>query len=256
MTRGRPSALFSGQVALVGAGPGDPELLTVQALKLIQNATLVVADRLVSQEILDLVTCELKIAKKRPGCAEEAQREINGWVIDAVKSGGRVVRLKIGDPFLFGRAGEEVLEFRKCGVEPIIATGISSSYSAPLAANIPLTHRGVSNQVTICTGYGREASAVPLPEYRENSTLVFLMAVGRISAIASELIASGYPVDTPVGIVEKATTPAQRTIRGTLIDIGELARKHKAQAPSTIVVGAVVDVLESRGEVEEGYIRV
>ncbi len=148
-----------GKIYMVGAGPGDPDLLTVQAHRLLKEAELVVADRLVSPEILSLITCDIKIARKRPGCAEDAQREIYKWVKDGVNKGKTVVRLKIGDPFLFGRGGEEYLYFRnKLQVTPIVATGISSSFSAPLSASIPLTHRGTSNQVLICTGYGKDSS--------------------------------------------------------------------------------------------------
>ena len=152
-----------GRVSLVGSGPGDPDLLTVQAMKLIQEADLVVSDRLVSNDILNLVQGELKIANKKPGCAEMAQEEIYRWVCEGVKEGKNVVRLKIGDPYLFGRGGEEVLFFREhLQVEPFVSAAVSSSFSAPLAAGIPLTHRGLSNQVLISTGYGKEGVACEL----------------------------------------------------------------------------------------------
>lgn len=231
------------QVSLVGAGPGDPSLLTVQAISLINNASLVIADRLISQEILDLVKCELRIANKKPGCADEAQEEIYKWVKEAIEENRNVVRLKIGDPFLFGRGGEEFLEFRTYGVEPVIAPGISSSYCAPLSANIPLTHRGISNQVLITTGYGKDSAVVDVPPYSSDRTLVLLMAVGRIAEIARRLIQVGYPAVTPVAIVERATTPLQRTLYGTLETIGGVAERESAKAPATIVVGDVVHVL-------------
>lgn len=230
-------------VALVGAGPGDPSLLTLQAVDLINKADLVIADRLISKEILQLITCELRVANKQPGCAEEAQDEIFRWCKEAVDADKNVVRLKIGDPFLFGRGGEEVLEFRKWGIEPLIAPGISSSYSAPLAAHIPLTHRGTSNQVLISTGYGKDSSTVDLPAYSSDRTVVLLMAVGRIADIAKQLMADGYPASLPVAIVERATTPSQRTLIGTLETIGEIAVLESARAPATIVIGAVVHVL-------------
>ena len=119
---------------------------------MIKNAQLVISDRLVDPKLLEIVECELKIARKKPGCADEAQDEIYAWVKEALDEGKNVVRLKIGDPFLFGRGGEEIIEFRKYGVEPIVAPGISSSYCAPLIAGIPLTHRGVSSQVIVSTG--------------------------------------------------------------------------------------------------------
>jgi uroporphyrin-III C-methyltransferase len=238
----------SGSIALVGAGPGDPDLLTVQAIKMIKQASLVISDRLVSKEILDLVECELRIARKRPGCAEEAQDEIYEWTKEAILEGKNVVRLKIGDPFLFGRGGEEVLEFRKLGVEPVVVPGVSSSYAAPLVGNIPLTHRGVSNSVLITTGYGRDSTVVEVPEYRADRTVVLLMAVGRIAEIASNMTAAGYPSDTPVAIIEKATTPEQRTLTGTLETIAYVAKRDEAKAPSTIIVGEVVNVLRGGKE--------
>lgn len=236
-----------GTIALVGAGPGDPNLLTLQAIKLLNNASLVIADRLISPEILQLVTCELKVARKLPGCAEEAQEEIYEWVYDAVSNGRNVVRLKIGDPFLFGRGGEEVLKFRSMfNIEPIIAPGISSSYAAPLAAGIPLTHRGVSNQVLITTGYGKDAEVMDIPEYNDDRTIVMLMAVGRIDEISRNMtLYKGYPSSTPVAIIEKATTPLQRTLIGDLQSIGDIAKVNQAKAPATIVVGKVVHSLIS-----------
>jgi len=236
-----------GQLSLVGAGPGDPDLLTVQALRLIKGASLVVADRLISPEILSLVDCELRIAEKRPGCAEEAQEQLYEWVEAALQQGRNVVRLKIGDPLLFGRGGEEILHFRKMGVDAIVAPGISSSYCAPSAALIPLTHRGVSNQVLISTGYGKSSSVVDIPPYVSDRTVVLLMAVGRLSEIAANMTSPhlGYPPSTPVAIVERATMPQQRTIVGTLETIGRLAKEHGAVAPACVVVGDVCTVLRS-----------
>ena len=223
-----------GSVSLVGAGPGDPDLLTVQALRLLNQASLVISDRLVSKEILQMITCEVRIAKKRPGCAEEAQEEIYQWTKDAVLAGRNVVRLKIGDPFLFGRGGEEVLEFRKLGVEPLLVPGVSSAYAAPLSAKIPLTHRGVSNSVLISTGYGKNEAVIEIPEYSADRTVVLLMAVGRIEEIARNMTIVGYPKTTPVAIIEKATTPLQRTLTGTLETIGLIAKKEGATAPGKL----------------------
>lgn len=234
-----------GTIALVGAGPGDPNLLTLKALNVLKKADLVIADRLISQEILDMITCELLIAKKRPGCADEAQDEIYQWVHDAVIKGKNVVRLKIGDPLLFGRGGEEILEFRqKLGINPMIVPGISSSYAAPLSAGIPLTHRGVSSQVLISTGYGKNLSYVDIPEYHADRTIVLLMAVGRIGEIANNMTSiMGYPIDTPVAIIEKATTINQRIILGSLKNISSIAIEEQAKAPATIIIGEVVNVL-------------
>jgi uroporphyrin-III C-methyltransferase len=240
-----------GKLSLVGAGPGDPDLLTVQALRLLKEADVVVADRLVSSEILALVDTNtdnkkqrLLVANKKPGCAESAQEEIYQWVCDAVRGGENVVRLKIGDPLLFGRGGEEILRFRQeLQLEPFVSAGISSALSAPLAANIPLTHRGVSSRVHISTGYGHDGKRVSIPPYEEERTIVLLMAVGRIGALAQEMMSSGYGGDTPVAIIENATTSKQRTIVGTLRDIEEIAARDKARAPACIVIGDVVNVL-------------
>ena len=249
LSSSRDSTFRFGQLALVGAGPGDPDLLTVQALRLIKDASLVVADRLISPEILDLVDCELRIARKAPGCAEEAQKEIYEWVSAALRQGRNVVRLKIGDPFLFGRGGEEVLHFRQeLGVEALIAPGLSSSYCAPSAAKIPLTHRGVSSQVLISTGYGKQSSVIDIPPYVEDRTVVLLMAVSRLAEIAANMTSPsfGYPAQTPVAIIESATTPLQRTLTGTLATIGMVAEEQGAKPPATIVIGNVCNVLRDR----------
>merc|ERR1712100_23 len=154
--------------------------------------------RLVSQEILDLVQGEVKVARKLPGCAELAQEEEIYWAHQGLAKGKHVIRLKIGDPFVFGRGGEECLTFRRFGVESKVVPGVSAAFSAPLLGNIPVTHRGVSNQVVMCTGYGREGTSPDLIQYHKEQTIVFLMAVGRLR---------------------------------------ELSERHKIQAPSTIVVG-------------------
>lgn len=233
-----------GTLSLVGAGPGDPDLLTIQAMKLISTADLVIADRLISSEILALVKCELKVANKKPGCAEEAQEEIYEWVIDAVSKGKNVVRLKIGDPYLFGRGGEEVLEYReKLGVDPLVAPGLSSSYAAPLVAKIPLTHRDVANNVLISTGYGKNGSTVDVPEYRSDRTVVLLMAIGRLGEIVDMMKDKNYDLETPVAIIENATTPRERILYGTVNSIVAVATEKQAKPPAIIVVGKVVDVL-------------
>mmetsp|Transcript_19461 Transcript_19461/g.39447 ORF Transcript_19461/g.39447 Transcript_19461/m.39447 type:complete len:402 (-) Transcript_19461:76-1281(-) len=232
-----------GDVSLVGAGPGDPDLLTVAALKSLQSADLVVSDRLVSAEILALVKGELKVARKLPGCAHEAQREIFRWCVEALLEGKNVVRLKIGDPFVFGRGGEEVLEFRRLGFEPKVIPGISSALAGPLAAGIPVTHRGVANRVVFMTGNGKDDSTPDVAPYHPDQTCVFLMAVGRLPELSQQLLRDGYPHETPVGIIERATTPRERTVVGSVADIAEVAERDKVQAPAIIVVGEVVNAL-------------
>eukprot|EP00522_Entomoneis_paludosa_P003730 CAMPEP_0172473896 /NCGR_PEP_ID=MMETSP1065-20121228/69085_1 /TAXON_ID=265537 /ORGANISM="Amphiprora paludosa, Strain CCMP125" /LENGTH=348 /DNA_ID=CAMNT_0013232073 /DNA_START=113 /DNA_END=1159 /DNA_ORIENTATION=+ len=239
-----------GQMTLLGSGPGDPELLTVAAYRMLSTAdenTLVVADRLVSPEILNLLDtskCQLKVARKLPGCADLAQEEIYWWCYQGLNQGQHVIRLKIGDPFVFGRGGEEVLTFREFGVEPTVVPGVSAAFSAPLLGNIPVTHRGSSNQVVMCTGYGRQGTSPDLIQYHKEQTVVFLMAVGRLRELTERLqTMAHYPADTPVAIVEKAGCPQQRTVVGDMTNIADLAEWHKVQPPSTIVVGDVVRVL-------------
>jgi uroporphyrin-III C-methyltransferase len=235
-----------GRVTLVGSGPGDPDLLTVSAYRLLTENpdALVIADRLVSPEILNLVTGEIRTARKLPGCADLAQEEIYWWVHQALAQGRHVIRLKIGDPFVFGRGGEEVLTFRRFGVEPVVIPGVSAAFSAPLLGSIPVTHRGVSNQVVMCTGYGREGTSPDLIRYHKEQTVVFLMAVGRLKELCQRLEdQAGYPADTPVAIVEKAGCPDQRTVTGDMRSIARIADRHAIKPPSTIIVGEVVNVL-------------
>lgn len=249
-----------GKITLVGSGPGDPDLLTVKALKLLQDPNaLVICDRLVSEEIRDLVKGEMKVARKLPGCADLAQEEIYWWAYQGLKAGKHVIRLKIGDPFVFGRGGEEILTFRKFGVNSVVVPGVSAAFSAPLLGNIPVTHRGVSNQVVMCTGYGREGTSPDLIQYHKEQTVVFLMAVGRLRELCDRLVRmAGYPKDTPVGIVERAGCPNQRTVVGNMETIGDIAEKYNVQAPSTIIVGSVVNVLlenNGEGETAQGLIQ-
>ena len=206
---------------------------------------MVVVDRLVSSEILDLIRGEVKIANKHPGCADIAQREIYDWVERGVLDGKHVVRLKIGDPFVFGRGGEEVLEFRsKLGIEPYIVPGVSAAFAAPLLGSIPVTHRGISNQVVMCTGYGREYTSPDLIRYHPEQTVVFLMAVGRLRTLCHNLVTmANYPTDTPVAVIERAGCPDQRTVVGDVGTISDMAERYDVRPPSTIVVGNVVHVL-------------
>lgn len=248
-TNTKESSWSKGRVTMLGSGPGDPNLLTVAAYKLLTNSnnnTLIISDRLVAQEILDLIPSktEVKIARKHPGCAEQAQEEIYTWTKQGLDQGKHVIRLKIGDPFVFGRGGEEVLRFRSFGYEPTIIPGVSASLSAPLLGKIPITHRGVSNQVVMCTGYGRNGTNPDLIQYHKEQTVVFLMAVGRLREISQNLIKyANYPQTTPVGIIEKAGCVDQRIVIGNLITIADIAVKNNIKAPSTIVVGECVHVL-------------
>ena len=237
-----------GRITLVGSGPGSPSLLTLAAHSLITDPNnLLIVDRLVSSEIralMDDAGVNYKIANKTPGCQMAAQDEIFDWCLQGLQDGKHFVRLKIGDPFVFGRGGEEVLQFREYGVEPTVIPGVSAAFSAPLLANIPVTHREISNQVVMCTGYGKNNTSSDLIQYHPEQTVVFLMAVGRMRQLSACLINKvGFPSSTPVGIVERAGCPEQRTVVGTMENIADLVERYNVKPPSTIVVGEVVNVL-------------
>ena len=230
-----------GQVTLVGAGPGDPGLLTVAALDAIAAAELVVADRLVPPEVLALVECEVRVARKWPGRSGAAQEELNRWVLEGINAGKQVVRLKQGDPFVFGRGGEEISWFEARGVPVAVVQGVSSAFAAPAAVGIPVTHRGASDHVTVLTARGAGDTDVALPEFSSRATLIWLMGVGSLSRLAEGLMAQrGFCPEWPVAIIERAHQPGQRAIRATLGEIGELAASRGFAAPATIVMGKVV----------------
>lgn len=235
------------RIELVGAGPGDPDLLTLAALRAIQRADLVIADRLIPDAILRLVRGELRVAQKSPGHAEDGQDELNRWALAALRANKYVVRLKNGDAYVFGRGAEEVLFFRRHGYEPTVVPGVSSALAAPLAAGIPLTHRGVADQVLITTGRGRGGAVPDMPPYSPTRTTIFLMAAERLAQLARDLVARGYPATTPVAVVERATCEDQRVLRSTLDRVGREAAAWAVQAPATVVVGAVCDVLHQGG---------
>lgn len=229
---------------LVGAGPGDPELLTLKALRALQEADLVLADRLVPREILTLATCEVRVARKRCGRADLAQAELDAWGLEALRQGKRVVRLKNGDPFMFGRGGEEAVIYSEAGFDVEVVPGISSSLSAPMSAGIPATMRDVADQVLVCTGHGKQDRFPNLPEYCDHRTTVFLMAIGRLDGLCTSLQRErGYPSDLPAAIIHAATMAGATTIRSTLGEIADEVRARGIQPPGTLVLGNVVNAL-------------
>jgi len=233
-----------GRIYLVGAGPGDPELLTVRAHRLLEQADLVVADNLVPPPLLSSVRGSLYLApSKHTGKADRSQQTLMEVALEGLRAGKDVVRLKNGDPFIFGRGGEEVLYFREHGFEPELVPGISSALAAPLAALVPLTHRGTADQFLVTTGQGKNGSIPPLPPYADHRSTVFLMSVARLEEMVKDLIATGYPSDCPAALIEKATFPEQRAFRSTLAEIPALAAQEKIQSPSTFVVGRSVNAL-------------
>jgi uroporphyrin-III C-methyltransferase len=213
-------------------------------MQFIKNATLVVADNLVSPAILGLVECRLIRCESKHGDSDKQQNKINTAVIEAALAREHVVRLKIGDPMLYGRGGEEILEYRKHGIETVVVPGLSSALTAPALAFVPVTHRGVADQVVICTGCGSNGRSPDLPDFHPSRTVVLLMAVGRLAVITAALMSEKkYPPSTLVTIVESASLPSQRVLRGCLKDIANLAARAHVVAPAAIVIGEVNGVL-------------
>jgi uroporphyrin-III C-methyltransferase len=234
-----------GHVSLVGAGPGDPGLLTRTAAARLRAADLVLYDALVDERILTLARrAQRFFVGKRAGRHALSQDDIHAVMIRAAKRGRRVVRLKGGDPFVFGRGGEEALALQAAGVPFDVVPGVTSAFAAPAAAGIPVTHRGLSAAVLVVSGHDEEvfASAVGALE-PSGATIVVLMGLGRRAAIARRLLDRGWPAATPAAIVADASRPDQQTWRGT---IGDLASGEEAGAetmrgdgPATIVIGEV-----------------
>jgi len=226
---------------LVGAGPGDPSLLTAAALDALSSADLVVADRLVPRPVLDRVSSPLRVARKWPGRAAAGQEELNQWVLDAVQRGHHVVRLKCGDPFVFGRGQDEVRFFEARGIEVAVVAGVSSALAAPLAVGIPPTARGLADRVTVLTGQGAGGAPVALPDFDPGQTLIWLMAMGPLEQMARALMRTqGFPTNWPVAVVERATHPDQRAVRATLATIADVVAAQGLRAPAAIIMGSVV----------------
>ena len=234
-----------GAVALVGAGPGDPGLITVRGLELLRRAHVVVYDRLVHPDLLDEAPRARRIfAGKASGHHTLPQEQINALLIMHARRGRRVVRLKGGDPFVFGRGGEEAEALARAGIPFEVVPGVSAAVAAPAYAGIPLTHRGVASSFAVVTGHeeaGRRESSVDWARLaRSVDTLVILMGVASLPRIADTLIAHGRPASTPVALVRWGTTDLQETLTGTLGDIARRAARARLEPPVVIVIGDVV----------------
>jgi uroporphyrin-III C-methyltransferase len=227
-------------VYLVGAGPGDPELLTRRGATLIGKADVVIHDRLIPHELLSLAPSGAEVIDvgKTPG-QPRRQQEINDLLVAHGQTGREVVRLKGGDPFVFGRGGEEVQALQDAGVEYEVVPGVTSAFAVPAAAGIPVTHRGLSASVTVVTGRTGDPSVPGGVNWdalgRAGGTLVVLMGMAERSTIAAELMASGRPATTPVAVVHWGTTDRQRVVRTTLDSLAAV----DLPAPSIIVIGPV-----------------
>ena len=234
---------MSGFVSLVGAGPGDPELLTVRAARRLAEADLVLYDALVSPEMLDLAPRAHRFpVGKRAGRPSVAQETIHGLMIRGVARGRRVVRLKCGDPFVLGRGGEEALALAAAGIPFEIVPGLTTAVTAPALAGIPVTHRGLASGFAVVSGHAAAAYRPVLDAVAPNSlTLVILMGLAERGRLARVLIARGWAGQTPAAMCLAAGTPRAWTWFGTLDTLGATPTDH-GDAPGTIVIGAVVSV--------------
>ncbi|KAF4549266.1 Uroporphyrinogen-III C-methyltransferase-like protein [Elsinoe fawcettii] len=249
-----------GRIILAGSGPGHPDLLTNLTLKAINSASLILADKLVPAGVLDLIPrrTPVRIARKFPGNADAAQEEFLQLGLAAAKEGQIVLRLKQGDPYLYGRGAEEYDFFTRHGFKVTVLPGITSALSAPMFAKIPVTHRGVSDQVLVCTGTGRKGAAPDPPVYLPNQTCVFLMALHRLGDLIDSLLKDGkdWPKTTPCAVVERASCPDQRVIRTTLEHVCAAVEEEGSRPPGLLVVGRACEVLSKpmqRWVVEEGF---
>jgi uroporphyrin-III C-methyltransferase len=245
-----------GMVYLVGAGPGDPDLLTVRAHKLIQAADVVVYDRLVGQRILDLVpsgTMRVFVGKES-GYHIMPQHEINELLLSLAKAGRTVVRLKGGDPYIFGRGAEEALELVRAGIAFEAVPGVSAASGIGAELGIPLTHRGLATSVRFVTGHLKEDGDLQL-DWRSladpSCTLVIYMGLTAASRISAELIQAGLAASTPAALIENGTLPQERHHFTTLQDLPEAVRRYGFVPPTLILVGRVVSLAALLGQEED-----
>ncbi|KAI4091138.1 MAG: hypothetical protein L6R37_007784 [Teloschistes peruensis] len=254
------------RIILAGSGPGSPSLLTLATHRAILTATLILTDKLVPAPILDLIPrrTAIHIARKFPGNADAAQAELLQLGLQALQRGETVLRLKQGDPYVYGRGGEEYAWFEEKGYVPVVLPGVTSALSAPLFAGVPVTSRGVSDQVVICTGTGKKGKAPLPPLWEEGMTVVFLMALHRLEGLVCSLRGTrndgeiaGWPGRTPCVVVERASCSDQRVIRSTLEFVVEAVEAEGSRPPGLLVVGKACEVLKGRGGarwvVEEGF---
>jgi uroporphyrin-III C-methyltransferase len=233
-----------GKVYLVGAGPGDPELLTLKALRVLQQADVIVHDRLIAPELLDLVppAAERIFAGKRRDHHHLPQHDINQLLVDLARTGRTVVRLKGGDPFIFGRGGEELETLARARVPFEVVPGVSAAHGVGAYAGIPLTHRDHAQSVLFVTGHTKDGephlnwTAVCQPR----QTIVIYMGLKPLAALCAKLIRNGLPADLPAAVIESGTLPEQRVVTGTLDDLAERVAGMTFEGPVLLIVGSVV----------------
>jgi len=239
------SDVIRGGVALIGGGPGDPELITVRGRRLLAQADVVVADRLAPPELLAELPPQVEVidAAKIPYGRAMAQDAINDVMIERARAGNFVVRLKGGDPFVFARGYEEVLACAEAGIPVTVVPGVTSAIAVPALAGVPVTHRAVNHEFVVVSGHLAPGHPESLVNWNAlaamSGTIVLLMAVERIELFVDVLLKGGRPADTPVLVVQHGTTPAQHTLRATLVDTPDKIRAEGIRPPAIIVIGPV-----------------
>ncbi len=233
-----------GKVYLTGAGPGDRDLLTIKALRVIQNADVIIYDRLANPDILEDAKdgCKFIYVGKADSHHTLPQEEINEVIYQAALEHESVVRLKGGDPLVFGRGGEEALYLKKRGIKFEFIPGITSAIAVPEYAGIPVTHRGITVSFRVVTGHeaAKEKSQIPWENYKTDDTIVFLMGLHRLQFIVEKLMEIGKPADFPIAVISRGTWEDEKTVIGTLSDIYEKAKD--LPTPALIIVGKVVEL--------------
>ena len=240
----RPDEEADGFVSLVGAGPGNPGLLTLRALRVLNEADVILHDRLVSREVLALARRDaevIEVGKRVGGDHDATQQRIHGLMIELARAGKRVVRLKGGDPFVFGRGGEELQVLRAAGIRYEVVPGITAAVACAAHAGIPLTHRGLAQSLRLLTAQGRDGEAEHdwAALAQPGQTLAFYMGVSGLARVQDRLLEHGLPASTPFALVEHGSRPEQRVVAGTLDGLDHLARQHAVQAPALLIVGEV-----------------
>lgn len=234
----------NGVVYLVGAGSGDPNLITLKGLKLIKQCDVIIYDRLASDKLLSYTKkdCKKLYAGKAAGSHSMKQEEINALIVSEAEKGNTVVRLKGGDPFVFGRGGEEIIALQNENISYEVVSGVTSAIAVPAAAGIPVTHRGISRSVTVITGNTADENTVGedfATLAKLNGTLVFLMGLGNIEKICTGLMSHGKPANTACAVISEGTTKNQLTVRATLSELAQKTKNSAVKSPAIIVVGNV-----------------
>lgn len=255
----RKSSLQAGEVALVGSGPGDAELLTIRALRFIEQAEVAIYDRLVSDEIMALLppSCERFYVGKEQAKHCVPQGKINELLVQYAQQGRKVLRLKGGDPFIFGRGGEEAEFLLQNGISCHLCPGITAASGCTTYAGIPLTHRGVAQGCTFITGHMQNDGQLNLPWQSLSSssqTVVFYMGINTLSSITEQLIKHGRDADTPAALIRNGTQPDQQVFRGKISSLADLVLKHKITPPTLIVIGDVVNQLTDIALTKPGFL--